>query len=468
MPACRFEAWLPVLATTVGLMARTAGQWGSVRQLKRGWQARIPAAASETDEREAIGVYPTKAEAVRALRRAEAAWEAHEPIPTRRSASGLREVARRRHVPTLTEACDAYIVEARASGWMFARYADTNRSLVDRHIRVSPVGAVHVTLVSPGQIRTLLDGILDRGLSQSQALQTRALLSQTFKWLIESNRVTGLHGSPVASVRVRSRGKGAGSASMRREPFLPSSVKALATVAHAVGAYPEVTPLQARYSMGTTEFASLIRTLLFGGLRPEEALSLTTESVQPAGVWVDAVLVRDLVAHAWVSEPPKSGGRGHLVPLPPTTLKMLQDLATTRGQGLLWPARKRGSDELTRAHTVPRAPWDRVRTAAGMGTDPTRKEVDWRLGMQAKDLRATCASMLAAIGVTLPEARTHLGHSTDGVTTTKHYMRPLEIPELRVLATRVHGGIVDRLAAAEKVIDKAYLGSVKKPAQKGH
>lgn len=431
------------------------GAWGSVRELRTGFQARIPGVASSSGKREAIGVYPTKAEAQRALRRAEAAWEAHEEIPTHRSASGLREVARRRGELTLADACDAYITEARSKQWMFARYADTNRSLVKRHIRASLVGDQFVSLVSTGQVRSLIDGILDKGLSRSQALQTKALLSQVYKWLIETDRAGRVRVSPVAGVRVRSRGKGAGTQSARREPFLPASVTALAIVANAVNAYPDGKPGQARYSMGTTEFTALVRTLLFGGLRPEEALSLTVDSVQPAGVWVAEVLVRDLEAHDWVAEAPKSGGRGHLVPLPPVTLKMLHELKAARGEGLLWPARKRGSDVPTRAHSVAIAPWGRVRDAAGMGPDPGRKEVDWRAGLQVKDLRATCASMLAAIGVTMPEARAHLGHAADGLTTTKHYLRPLEIPELRVLATKVNGGIAIRLAAAEKVIDKA-------------
>jgi len=367
----------------------------------------------------------------------------------------LREVERRRGALTLTEACDAYIAEAQAKNWLHARSVSTNRSLVKRHIRASPVGDQFVTLVSTGQIRSLIDGILDKGLSRSQALQTKALLSQVFRWLIETDRAGRVRVSPVLGVRVRSRGKGAGVQSARREPFLPSSIKALATIANAVNAYPVDKHRQARFSMTTTEFTALVRTLLFGGLRPEEALSLTVESVQPTGVWVAEVLVRDLETHDWVKEAPKSGGRGHLVPLPPETLKMLQELKAKRGDGLLWPARKRGSDVRTRAHSVPIAPWGRVRGAAGMGPDPARKEADWRMGFQVKDLRATCASMLAAIGVKMPEARAHLGHAAAGLTTTKHYLRPLEIPELRVLATKVDGGIAVRLAAAEKVIDKA-------------
>jgi len=436
-------------------MARVVGAWGSVRELRTGFQARIPGVASSTGKRETLGVYASKAEAQRALRRAEGAWEAHEEIPTRRSASGLREIARRRGELTLADACDAYITEAQAKKWNFTRYADTNRSLVKRHIRSAPVGDQFVSLVSAGQVRSLLDGILDKGLSRSQALQTRALLSQVYKWLIETDRVGRVRVSPVLGVQVRSRGKGAGVQSARREPFLPSSVTALATVANAVNAYPVAKHHQARFSMSTTEFKALVRTLLFGGLRPEEALSLTVESVQPTGVWVAEVLVRDLEAHDWVKEAPKSGGKGHLVPLPPVTLKMLHELKAVRGEGLLWPARKRGSDVRTRAHSVPVAPWGRVRDAAGMGVDPTRKEVDWRAGLQVKDLRATCASMLAAIGVTMVEARAHLGHAADGATTSKHYLRPLEIPQLRVLATKVNGGIAVRLAAAEKVIDKA-------------
>ena len=63
--------------------------------------------------------------------------------------------------------------------------------------------------------------------------------------------------------------------------------------------------------------------------------------------------------------------------------------------------------------------------------------------------------MLAAVGVTMPEARAHLGHASDGVTTTRHYMRPLDVMDIRVVATRVEGGIVERLTAVEWVIDEA-------------
>jgi integrase len=443
---------------TVRGMPRRAGAWGSVRHLKTGYQARIPAVASATHERETIGVYPTKAEADRALRRAEAAFEAKETIPTRRSASGLREVARRRGVPTLTEACDAYISEAQSKGWMFTRYADTNRSLNHRHIRDTPAGQEFVTLVSQGQVRALLDGILEKGLSRSQALQTKALLAKTFERLIEEGQVEGLRRSPVTGARVRSREKGAGSQTPRREPFLPSSLASLVAIAHVVNAYPPQTKGGgAPYSMTTTDFAALVRTLLFGGLRPEEALSLTAQSVRPSGVWVGEVLVIDVVAKGWVLEPPKSGGHGHLVPLPPVTLGMVRDLATARGAGLLWPPRgSKPGDNVRRAHSVPIGPWGRVRAAAGMGPDAAR-ESQWSGGMQVKDLRAVCASMLAATGVTMPEARAHLGHASDGVTTTRHYMRPLEVPEIRVVASRVEGGIVERLTAAERVIDDAAM-----------
>lgn len=308
---------------------------GFGRRLKTGYQARIPAAASTSDEREAIGIYPSKADALRALRRAEAAWEARETIPTRRSPSGLREVARRRSVPKLTEACHAHIAEAQTKSWIFTRSADTNRSLNHRH----------------------------------------------------------------------------------REPFLPSSLESFAAITHVVDAYPPQGNGGAPYSMTAFEFAALVRTLLFGGLRPEEVLSLTVASVRPAGVWVGEVLVTDRVSKGWVLEPPKSGGRGHLVALPPVK------------------------------------PWGRVRAAAGLGPDDARAE--WPGGMQLRDLRAVCAGMLAAAGVTMPEARAHLGHTSDGVTTTRHYMRPLDVPEIRVIATRVEGGIVERLTAVEKVIDQA-------------
>jgi len=409
-----------------------------------------------TGKRETIGVYATRAEAVRALRRAEAAWHARETIPTNRSAAGLREVARRRGELTLTAACDAYIAEARSKQWMFARYADTNRSLVKRHIKTSPVGDQFVTLVSAGQIRSLIDGILDKGLSRSQALQTKALLSQVYRWLIETDRAGRVRVSPVVGVRVRSRGKGAGVAVARREPFLPSSLESLAAIAHVVNAYhPQLKSGGAPSSMTATSFAALVRTLLFGGLRPEEALSLTVAAVRPTGVWVGEVLVIDAVSKGWVLEPPKSGGHGHLVVLPPVTLRMVRDVAAARGTGLLWPPRNRGSDgDPVRAYSVPVKPWGRVRAAAGMGPDAAR-EPQWAGGMQVKDLRAVCASLLAAVGATMPETRAHLGHASDGVTTTRHYLRPLDITALRVIATRVEGGIVERLTAAERVIDEA-------------
>ena len=440
-------------------MAKPVGAWGSVRQLKTGFQARLPKFTSPDGNRRPIGVFTTKAEAYRQLRRAEAAWDAREAIPGRLSVSAMREAARKAGVPTLSVACTDYIAVAKTNGWMFTRYADTNRSLVKRLIQPLPVGNEYVTMISKAQIRDLLDEILNKGLSRSQALQTKALLSQVFRWLIETEVVMGLTESPVEGVKIRSRGKGAGVQTARREPFLPVSVEALGAIANVVNAYPDLKHNHGRYSMTATEFKALIRTLLFGGLRPEEVLSLTAESVHPDGVWVAEVLVRDLEAGEWVKEPPKSGGVGHLVPLPPVTLAMLNDLRISRGTGLLWPTRKRGSDDPTRAHDVPTRPWGRVREAAGMGPDPKRKEVSWRTGLQVKDLRATCASMLAAIGVTLPEARAHLGHAADGATTSKHYLRALEIPQLRELATTVNGGIAARLKAAEEVIDTAFQAS---------
>lgn len=437
-------------------MARRAGAWGSVRKLKTGFQARIPESASPMDRREVIGVYPTRAEAVRALRRAEAAWHASEAIPTKQSASSRREVERRRGVPTLTDACDTYIDEAQLKGWIYTRTADTNRSLNKRHIKGSAAGQEYVTLVTPRQIRALLDGILAKGLSLSQTTQTKALLAKTFERLIEVDTVTGSRGSPVTNIQVRSREKGAGSRALRREPFLPSSLESLAAIAHVVNAYhPQLKSGGAPSSMTATSFAALVRTLLFGGLRPEEALSLTVAAVRPTGVWVGEVLVIDAVSKGWVLEPPKSGGHGHLVVLPPVTLRMVRDVAAARGTGLLWPPRNRGSDgDPVRAYSVPVKPWGRVRAAAGMGPDAAR-EPQWAGGMQVKDLRAVCASLLAAVGATMPETRAHLGHASDGVTTTRHYLRPLDITALRVIATRVEGGIVERLTAAERVIDEA-------------
>ena len=149
----------------------------------------------------------------------------------------------------------------------------------------------------------------------------------------------------------------------------------------------------------------LTSVMAYGGLRIGEAIALTPGDVSPTGLYIHRS-VQPRHGGGWLWGDTKSHQK-RMVVLPPGLLSGLE----------IWAHHRRGKELLfaSAAETpIHRGNWHRrvLLPACDRAAVPR---------ISPHDLRATCASLLAASHVPLAAASAHLGHS-DTTVTLRHYL----------------------------------------------
>lgn len=277
------------------------------------------------------------------------------------------------------------------------------------------LGRVVVSRLDAPTINKWLGDLITAGFGRPTVQYARRLVSSALSWEVEQG---GLHVNPAAAIRIRTT-KASRAAQQVADPVL-------------VPTWDELTKLVLSPTLISDRL--LIAVMAWCGLRWSEAISLTTESLNPKENTIAVTRVLTYTKETdWVVEAVKAG-LVEKVSVPKHLMAALVKLAATRTE----PASKMAGNLLFRSAEVhqggigaidasgwQRRVWKPARVAAGLNGDPTVPDMDpRRRAIKIKDLRATTASVLVDAGATRLDAASHLRHA-DPRTTDKYYSRAL-------------------------------------------
>ena len=273
--------------------------------------------------------------------------------------------------PTVAKYAELYTTTRMIS----PRTAQDYRILLDSVI-LPDWGEVEVTDVKPSDLRVWLTDLWKR--APHQARRSRVILRGIFELAEDDGAIDR---SPAARLRLRT--------APRARPYALTSQE----VHRLIQAMP-----QRRDRLLTSVMA-------YGGLRIGEAIALSPGDVSPTGLYIHRS-VQPRHGGGWLWGDTKSHQK-RMVVLPPGLLSGLE----------IWAHHRRGKELLfaSAAETpIHRGNWHhRVLLPACDRAAVPR--------ISPHDLRATCASLLAASHVPLAAASAHLGHS-DTTVTLRHYL----------------------------------------------
>ena len=267
-----------------------------------------------------------------------------------------------------------------------ARTAKDYAGIVERYIRPA-LGHEYVAHVNASKVLRLYTSLHERGLSVRTIRQVHEVMGNLLESAVEDRFLAGNPARSRAVRRAIPKAK-----RTERRTVRPDEVPAFLAACEA------------------DPFGALWSLLLFGGLRPEEALALRWSDLHADRVRVARVLVErgGLPLHY---EEPKSETSRRTVPVPPPVVALLKAQRVRVAEMRLFAGAKWKDEDLIfpnltggplRQGKVRRA-WDAFRERAGLPD------------MRLYDLRHSTATLAIEAGVPLKAVSEMLGHASEAL-----------------------------------------------------
>lgn len=386
------------MTTADGEPRRRRQQWGSVRQVKGGWQARLPPSVDPQRRPLEGGPFRSRKAAAVALRRAERAWEEGR-TPDLDTAAVVRTVDH-----AVERYLDVRVPDRDAENLPLSRNTirdyDHLRARVINHpvwgIGGKPLRGRGALMHS--DVTRWANAVASSGPNaRTRATKALRLLRAALQMAVRDHL---LPANPAEGVVIAGRGR------------------SQATKAHYLFTGPEMVAM-GRAALDVSDHPLAVDIMLWGGVRSEEVRGLQARDLRARRMQIR--VERAVVESYGISMETTKSTQTRFVRLPARLVAMLEaDLAARglTGDDLLFPRRSGRGPHLMYGYELINCSWAPARDAAGIAADPEAESPGRRTLPTPHDARATHASWLHALGWGDLEAMAQLGHST--ITLTKN------------------------------------------------